>query len=310
MEHRCFNPRLAPWSMTRTNALRRVLVDVAKPKSLRAAENAKVLEEQKFLKQELLRQEREQYRAKAAPAASGTPVPVRTPGSQNRDVRPAKASAPDAYRQCAKFGTSEVNRSSPKAQPSDPPRPTPKRAHRRSAVMEEETPPPAAPPLATIVDVDTTFGLPANAARVIRPPVPAFNSDPSAILRRRKLPPKKPEDNYELSDVDPESDDDARESTDRSRKQVPDWSKDFTAALSRQTNADPDSIFSHKVPPCRLEDIFGEGLYREAGKTRPVRRRGSSSDWTKDRLTHKDVRAYKERMGHKESWQNELLSIA
>lgn len=75
--------------------------------------------------------------------------------------------------------------------------------------------------------------------------------------------------------------------------------------INQQADWDPDTIFGTKVPQCNLEAIFTDSLYRQASKNRPARKRGSSQDWKKDRLTKPEVNHYKTRMGHNKCWDEE-----
>lgn len=137
------------------------------------------------------------------------------------------------------------------------------------------------------------------------PKVPLFSgvqrSEPHMEIRKIPLPQKRIEDNYEISDG---CDSDAEEShtRDRSDKHIPMWCTNYLEALSRQTDVDPDTIFGSKVPACLLEEIFHDDLYRQAGKNRPKRARGSSGDWRRDRLSNTEISHYKSRMGHTRAW--------
>lgn len=133
--------------------------------------------------------------------------------------------------------------------------------------------------------------------------VPSHMSTACVQLRRMVLPPKRAEDNYEISEhgSDSEAEDKADE-PDRRSKHVPKWCGSYLQDLLGQSDVDPDSIFGSKVPRCVLEDIFGDELYQQAGKNRPKRHRGSSGDWRKDRLGRHEVRDYKQRMGQVRNW--------
>jgi len=133
--------------------------------------------------------------------------------------------------------------------------------------------------------------------------VPSHMSSACAQFRRIALPPRRAEDNYEISEhgSDSEAEDKADE-PDRRSKHVPKWCGTYLQDLLGQSDIDPDSIFGSKVPRCVLEDIFGDELYQQAGKNRPKRHRGSSGDWRKDRLGRHEVRDYKQRMGQVRNW--------
>jgi len=118
-------------------------------------------------------------------------------------------------------------------------------------------------------------------------------------LRLIDLGPKAEEDNYEISDAAGSDDEHDR---DRGQKHMPRWCDDYLQLLGRQENVDPDSIFTSRVPQCNLDDIFTEDMYRQVGKRRPKRERGSSGNWAKDRLTRHEVAQYKSRMAQTKEW--------
>lgn len=153
----------------------------------------------------------------------------------------------------------------------------------------------------------------------VRPPVPLFCQtptpspvppDPCLTLRGIRLTEKSAEDNYEISEQGGDSDAEESQAMDRSHKHVPKWCKSYLEELQRQSDIDPDTIFGNKVPRCVLEDIFTNGLYRQVGKNRPKRARGSSGDWGKDKLVQCEVDHYKSKMGHKRSWSKERARVA
>jgi hypothetical protein len=123
-------------------------------------------------------------------------------------------------------------------------------------------------------------------------------------LRQIPISEKRPEDNYEISEHGGDSDEETQ-TRDRSHKHVPKWCESYLDALSRQCDIDPDTIFGPRVPKCILDDIFTDAMYKQAGKNRPKRARGSSGDWRKDQLARKEISDYKSRMGHARSWRKE-----
>jgi len=141
-----------------------------------------------------------------------------------------------------------------------------------------------------------------------RPPVPTFKPDPAMMLRQIDLKPKLDEDNYEISEHEENSDEDADKSRDRSGKHVPRWCSTYLEDLQRQADIDPDTIFASKVSCCDLDAVFTDDMYREVGKQRPKRLRGSSGDWRKDRLSCMEIKSYKSRMGHLRSWDEEVVA--
>lgn len=136
---------------------------------------------------------------------------------------------------------------------------------------------------------------------VVAAAVPAPPLAPAALLRQIELQPKRPEDNYEISDNGGDSEEDA-ETRDRSGKHVPAWCDTYIQALAVQADVDPDTIWGSRVPQCVLDDVFTDDMYRQFGKHQPKRARGSSGEWRKDRLTRQEVHDYKARMGHSRKW--------
>ena len=112
----------------------------------------------------------------------------------------------------------------------------------------------------------------------------------------------KPEDNYEISDTegssdeeDEDSDSDSSESNKRKKKFVPLWAEkgQLQAALERQFGRqdgyaiiDPDELFG-EVETCDLKQIFG------SPKAAKYKKRTSTGNWTKDRVTAAEKLAYK-----------------
>lgn len=134
-----------------------------------------------------------------------------------------------------------------------------------------------------------------------RPPVPAFKSElePWLVLRQMPLPPKKPEDNYEISDKGSDSE----EEDDRSSKAIPEWSEKYLELLQTQSDIDADTIFGSRVPKCDLEDVFKDSDYMKFQTERPPRRRGSSGEWRHDSLSREEICAYKRKTGQLKRWQ-------
>lgn len=150
------------------------------------------------------------------------------------------------------------------------------------------------------------------------PPVPPFRPEPELAvqLRQEALPPPSEADNYELTDHSVCSDEEEEEvlvkSPDRERrdKHIPSWSENYLAQLEGQAKLDPDCIFGRSVPPCILDDIFPEPLYRRFKREPGQRKRGSSGNWDEDKPKLKEVRAYKARMGQTETWRSHKLAAA
>lgn len=111
--------------------------------------------------------------------------------------------------------------------------------------------------------------------------------------------PPDPADNYAISEKGEDSD---AEEPDRSHKYVPAWSLQFLATMDRQVDTDPDTIFGSKVPTCDIDEIFRDADYARCHKDRPRRKRGSSGEWRRDRLSRQEVCEYKRKMGHVKRW--------
>jgi Inner centromere protein, ARK binding region len=97
-------------------------------------------------------------------------------------------------------------------------------------------------------------------------------------------------DSYEMTDGEYDSDDDDASAA-RASKRIPDWARsaNLTKALevqySKNFSIDPDELFG-EVETCNLEAIFGLTYPK-------FRRRNSSGDWTKHRVTSEEKRMYK-----------------
>jgi len=129
--------------------------------------------------------------------------------------------------------------------------------------------------------------------------------EPFRLLREKPLPKKVLEDNYEISDKE-DTDDECEEEQERLRasKVVPAWSADYKQALAAQDGIDPDSIFSSRVPFCDSDAIFPDDLYRQYRQKPPRRKRGSSCQWHKDRLSASEIARYRAKMGQQKRWSS------
>merc|ERR1719245_1244002 len=87
-------------------------------------------------------------------------------------------------------------------------------------------------------------------------------------------------------------------------KPIPAWCADYKQALSLQEGVDPDSIFSSRVPFCDIDAIFPDALYREHRRQPPKRKRGSSCQWHKDRLSRTEIARYRAKMGQQRRWSS------
>merc|ERR1712218_115431 len=90
-----------------------------------------------------------------------------------------------------------------------------------------------------------TFKLRSEASLAAATGVPAPPLAPAALLKQIELQPKRPEDNYEISDHDGDSEEDA-EARDRSGKHVPAWCDTYLQALAVQADVDPDTIWGSR----------------------------------------------------------------
>lgn len=128
------------------------------------------------------------------------------------------------------------------------------------------------------------------------PPPPPRGTAPAVIPVRADVTPAPSRTHaaasYEISPYKSgsESDDDDA----RPVKPVPDWARSdkLGPVLYAQTRVDPDMIFVCSTKTCSLEDVFGE-----TPKKRDYVRRGSSGNWTDDRLSWKEELRYKKTMG-------------
>lgn len=97
--------------------------------------------------------------------------------------------------------------------------------------------------------------------------------------------------NYEMTDTESDSDDESETSQNKPAKRIPEWSRreKLLKALKLQYSCDypidPDVLFG-EVETCDLEEVFNK-------KSKMYRRRNSSGDWTKDRVTSEEKLAYK-----------------
>lgn len=154
----------------------------------------------------------------------------------------------------------------------------------------------------------------------IRPPVPQMlplsplapkkppprQLEAMELLRQVALPPQNPDDTYEVSDKEDSSDEAAVEAAEqaRKRKKIPPWCDGFERLAIEQAAVDPDTIFGSRVPACDLDSIFPDRLYKSRGCMNPRRRRGSSQLWSKDRLQHEEVVAYRQKMRQTRRWSS------
>ena len=104
------------------------------------------------------------------------------------------------------------------------------------------------------------------------------------------------EDQYEISDKDTDSENELSPNS-RAKKHIPAWCVNWRQKTIAQVAVDPESIFGVTVPKCDLDVVFIEKNYRKMGLQRPKRVRGSSGNWTFDKLTQEEVDKYRAKLG-------------
>lgn len=249
--------------------------DVTKPHSLRVAEQRKLQEEKRL--REKKETQKHRWAANGAEPAPSPSSSTRLPELAAAEKKQARAKAgatrkPVAGDVCDTTQEVDMEVATPY----------------RSACGDGERS--AAPPRGSPLGGDKRSG------KKPRPPVPSFKQEPPWMeLRRIPLGSKKEEDNYEISDKDENSE--GENDRDRSHKRIPRWCDDYVQRLSQQAHIDPDCIFGSQVPRCDLTAIFTDEDYKKRGKDRPKRKRGSSGEWKKDRLTQTEISEYKSKMG-------------
>lgn len=222
--------------------------------------------------------------AEAAEKGASTPAAKKSKVAKGGKVAKAKARASLGQLAVAKARASLVAAKGPKAR-----RPAPEVAMQAAAML-------AGPP--------TLPGGVLPEAPVVQKA--AQPDEPWRRLREKTLGAKVPEDNYEISDKEDTDDEGAEEDQDRNRanKMIPVWCVDYKQALAAQDGLDPDSIFSPRVPFCDMDAIFPDALYRERGRQPPKRKRGSSCQWQKDRLSRSEIARYRAKMGQQKRWSS------
>ena len=107
---------------------------------------------------------------------------------------------------------------------------------------------------------------------------------------------RSPLDTYQISDRDESDSDESDDSGTGPKKKIPDWAQkeNLITALKQQydengNRLDPDALFP-EVETCDLEAIFDK-------KRNRFKKRTSSGNWTKDRVTAAEKLVYKRTMG-------------
>eukprot|EP00746_Dinoflagellata_sp_MGD_P117463 gnl/MRDRNA2_/MRDRNA2_53309_c0_seq1.p1 gnl/MRDRNA2_/MRDRNA2_53309_c0~~gnl/MRDRNA2_/MRDRNA2_53309_c0_seq1.p1 ORF type:complete len:764 (-),score=215.96 gnl/MRDRNA2_/MRDRNA2_53309_c0_seq1:34-2325(-) len=291
--------------------------EVAKPKSLKAAEQAKMLEEKRQAEKKEKERQRWQQKQKqeelnrvqqaSGKATSDAPCPSPKPMTASTHISEAPHMLDTALQSSSNVNTVSaqdskkgIERAGDKATGHTG------KAGRRSATMDVEC--------MGFADVamgfeeaskENNLNTPRQGkeGKKPRPPVPVYSPQPKTqpleqwmLLRQQPIGEPRKEDNYEISDKGEDSEAESPEDR-RKNKHVPVWCKDWITLLQAQANIDPDSIFGTKVPRCELEAIFTDEDYAIRNKKRPRRKRGSSGEWKKDRLTQFEIAEYKRKMG-------------
>jgi hypothetical protein len=104
------------------------------------------------------------------------------------------------------------------------------------------------------------------------------------------------EEQYDISDKDTDSENEVSPNS-RAKKHIPSWCANWRQKTIAQVAVDPESIFGVTVPKCDLDIIFTEKNYRKMGLQRPKRVRGSSGNWTFDKLTQDEIDIYRAKLG-------------
>lgn len=110
------------------------------------------------------------------------------------------------------------------------------------------------------------------------------------------LGPKVDDEQYEVTDKDTDSESELSPNS-RSKKHIPSWCVNWRQKAIAQIAVDPESIFGVTVPKCELDIIFTQHNYQQMGLHRPKRARGSSGNWTFDKLTQDEVDRYRAKLG-------------
>jgi hypothetical protein len=130
----------------------------------------------------------------------------------------------------------------------------------------------------------------------LTPVVPGRRS--CVVVKPRMVPlgPKDVSDQYDITDKDTDSESELSPSS-RAKKHIPPWCVNWRQKAIAQIAVDPESIFGMTVPKCDLDVIFTQKNYRDMGLSRPKRVRGSSGNWTFDKLTQDEVDRYRAKLG-------------
>ena len=135
-----------------------------------------------------------------------------------------------------------------------------------------------------------------NLSCTLTPVVPGRRSCITVEPIMIQLGPKHDEDQYEVTDKDTESETELSPNT-RAKKHIPPWCVNWRQKAIAQIAVDPESIFGITMPRCDLDIIFDDRNYARMGLQRPKRVRGSSGNWTFDKLTQNEIDMYRAKCG-------------
>ncbi len=119
-----------------------------------------------------------------------------------------------------------------------------------------------------------------------------------------------PEDQYELTEFEesdePELTEEEKEEK-RMNKNIPSWCVNWIETAKTQTSIDPETIFGTQLPKCDLEVLFGE-LAKDSAYLRARKgKRGSSGEWSLDRITRNELDEYRYVMGHTQQLESVVI---
>ncbi|CAE7738483.1 unnamed protein product [Symbiodinium sp. CCMP2592] len=135
-------------------------------------------------------------------------------------------------------------------------------------------------------------------------------------IRAQPLPPRDPEENYEMSsqgefmDMEEEERELHLEHL-RAAKRSPRWCENYKEVVRSQADWNPDDVFGVRAPEVNLDQILPDKLYLAQKLHRSYKkRRGSSGKWEKDRCKEDDVTQYRSKMGHSKAWLLDVEALS
>jgi len=135
-------------------------------------------------------------------------------------------------------------------------------------------------------------------------------------IRAQPLPPRDPEENYEMSSQGEFLDMDEVEvelhlEQLRAAKRSPRWCENYKEVVRSQADWNPDDVFGVRAPEVNLDQILPDKLYLAQKLHRSYKkRRGSSGKWEKDRCKDDDVTQYRSKMGHSKAWLLDVEALS